>query len=145
MQRTVLANVYCQELLKYCEREKVILWQESNTGIDYKCKLDIVQKDLVADIKTTSARSLRSFTNSCKQYNYDRQMAFYADSVGAQRVCLIGVSKNARRLFFVHKSIQGKFIQEGRKKYQYLLQKVKDLDLFEQIYYMRQSRQTVKS
>ncbi len=145
MQRTVLANVYCQELLKYCEREKVILWREPYTGIDCKCKLDIVQSDLIADIKTTSARSLRGFTNCCKMYNYDRQMAFYADSVGAHRVCLIGVSKKAKRLFFVHKSIQGKFIQEGRRKYQYLLQKVKDMDLFEQIYYMRQSRQTVKN
>ena len=137
MQRTVLANVYCQELLRYCEREKVILWQEPNTSTDCKCKLDIVQGVLVADIKTTSARNLRSFTNCCKAYNYDRQMAFYADSVGAQRVCLIGVSKKSKRLFFVHKSVQGQFIQEGRKKYQYLLQKVKDLDLFEQIYYMR--------
>lgn len=139
MYHTVSTNAYCQDILDRGAKEQVVLWQESTTSLDCKCKLDIWQEGLVADIKTTSATTLRSFLNYCYHYEYDRQMAFYADSVNARQVCLIGVSKKARRLFFVHKSAKGKFIAEGRRKYQYLLQKVKELDLFEHVWYERSS------
>ena len=90
---------------------------------------------LITDFKTTSARSLRAFINCCQQYNYDRQMAFYADSIGVQQVCLIGVSKKAKRLFFVQKYASSAFIAEGRRKYRFLLQHIKELDLYEAIYF----------
>jgi hypothetical protein len=91
----------------------------------------------VMDLKTTSAGSLAAFMQACQQYHYDRQMAFYADSIGARQVCLIGVSKAARRLFFVQKYSHSAFIRQGRKKYQKLLQRIQELDMFESIYYAR--------
>ncbi len=142
MHRTVVSNQYCKSLLDKSEKEKTILWQEPTTGVRCKCKVDMLIEGttpgpLITDFKTTSARSLKGFINCCKQYNYDRQMAFYADSIGAKQVCLIGVSKKAKRLFFVQKYASSAFITEGRRKYQYLLQKIKALDMYEAIYYAR--------
>ncbi len=142
MHRTVVSNQYCKTLLDKSEKEKVILWQEPSTGVDCKCKVDLIDKSSanhprVVDFKTTSARSLRAFINCCQQYNYDRQMAFYADSIGAKQVCLIGVSKKAQRLFFVQKYASSAFIAEGRRKYRFLLQRIQELDLYEAIYHAR--------
>ena len=137
MHRTVMSNQYCQRLLDDSEKEKAVLWEEPTTGIRCKCKLDVIRNTAIVDFKTTSARSLRAFISCCKQYNYDRQMAFYADSIGAKQVCLIGVSKKAKRLFFVQKYASSAFIAEGRRKYRFLLQKIKDLDMYEAIYYAR--------
>ena len=142
MHRTVVSNQYCKSLLDNSEKEKTILWQEPTTGVRCKCKLDMLIEGntlspLITDFKTTSARSLKSFVNCCRQYNYDRQMAFYADSIGAKQVCLIGVSKKAKRLYFVQKYASSAFITEGRRKYQYLLQKIKALDMYQAIYYAR--------
>jgi hypothetical protein len=118
MYRTVVANRFCQTALHATEKEKVILWQEPITGIACKCKLDMIwlqgqqaQKvPVVLDFKTTSAGSLAAFLQACRQYNYDRQMAFYADSIGAR---------------------------QGRQKYRQLLQRIQELDMFEDIYYAR--------
>jgi len=144
MYRTVLANQFCKVILSNSEKEKVILWDESVSGIRCKCKLDMIinpksSPPSVIDIKTTSTSNLSAFIQCCHEYHYDRQMAFYADSIGAKQVCLIGVSKKAKRLFFVQKFSHSKFIAKGRKKYQYLLQRIKDLDLFETIYYERKN------
>jgi len=142
MYRTVVSNRYCQHLLQDSEKEKTILWQESTTDIACKCKLDLIvnptnDAPYVVDFKTTSARSLPAFLNCCRMYHYDRQMAFYADSIGAKQVCLIGVSKQAKRLFFVQKYTHSAFVAEGRRKYRYLLQKVQERDLFKAIYTAR--------
>ncbi len=142
MHRTVVSNQYCKSLLDNSEKEKTILWQEPTTGVRCKCKLDMVMEGttpgpLITDFKTTSARSLKAFVNCCQQYNYDRQMAFYADSIAAKQVCLIGVSKKAKRLFFVQKYASSAFIAEGRRKYRFLLQRIRELDLYEAIYHAR--------
>ena len=142
MHRTVVSNQYCKSLLDNSEKEKTILWQEPTTGVRCKCKLDMLVEGttpspLITDFKTTSARSLKGFVNCCRQYNYDRQMAFYADSIGAKQVCLIGVSKKAKRLFFVQKYANSAFIAEGRRKYRFLLQRIQELNLYEAIYHAR--------
>ncbi len=145
MYRTVMANQFCKDALQSTEKEKVILWQESATGIACKCKLDMIWQQgqqarkapIVLDFKTTSAGSLATFLHACQQYNYDRQMAFYADSIDARQVVLIGVSKKAKRLFFVQKYSNSAFITQGRSKYQQLLQRIQELDMFEHIYYAR--------
>ena len=142
MHRTVLSNQYCKSLLDNSEKEKTILWQEPTTGVRCKCKLDLTtvsesNHPLVVDFKTTSARSLKAFVNCCQQYNYDRQMAFYADSIGAKQVCLIGVSKKAKRLFFAQKYASSAFIAEGRRKYRFLLRRIREVDLYEAIYHAR--------
>jgi hypothetical protein len=144
MHRTVISNQYCKSLLDNSEKEKAILWEEPTTGIRCRCKLDIIRGTTIVDFKTTSARSLKAFVSCCQQYNYDRQMAFYADSIGAKQVCLVGVSKKAKRLFFVQKYASSAFITEGRRKYRYLLQRVKELDMYEAIYYARRNGSLVR-
>ena len=144
MHRTVMSNRYCKSLLDDSEKEKAILWDEPTTGIRCKCKLDVIRDTAIVDFKTTSASSLRAFVSCCQQYNYDRQMAFYADSIGAKQVCLIGVSKKAKRVFFVQKYASSAFIAEGQRKYRYLLQRVKELDMYEAIYYARRNGSLVQ-
>lgn len=68
MHQTVVSNLYCRNLLDSAATESVILWREPVSGINCKCKLDIRQEALVADIKTTSARSLKAFLNCCHHY-----------------------------------------------------------------------------
>ena len=142
MHRTVMSNQYCRTMLNNSEKEKAVLWEEPTTGVRCKCKLDLTtvsqsSHPLVVDFKTTSARSLKGFVNCCQLYHYDRQMAFYADSIGANQTCLIGVSKKAKRLFFVQKYASSAFVAEGRRKYRYLLQRIQELDLYEAIYHAR--------
>jgi len=143
MYRTVISNQFCQSALADSEKEKVILWQEPTTGIACKCRLDMIltleEEPAVIDFKTTSAASLAEFLLACQRYHYDRQMAFYADSIQAQQICLIGVSKQAQRLFFVQKYVQSNFIVQGRRKYRHLLERIQELDLFETIYYQRRN------
>ncbi len=148
MQRTVIANQYCKGLLQDSEKEKVILWEEPTTGVRCKSKLDLISQSeeatpLIVDFKTTSTSSLKAFLECCRMCHYDRQMAFYADSIQAKQVCLIGVSKKAKRLFFVQKYSTSAFIAEGRRKYQFLLRRIQELDMYESIYYTRNAGQTV--
>ena len=96
MHRTVMSNRYCKSLLDDSEKEKTVLWDEPTTGVLCKSKLDVIHGTTVVDFKTTSARSLRAFVSCCKQYSYDRQMAFYADSIGAKQVCLIGSEQESQ-------------------------------------------------
>ncbi|MEM9674316.1 MAG: PD-(D/E)XK nuclease-like domain-containing protein, partial [Bacteroidota bacterium] len=128
------------------EKEKVILWEEPTTGVRCKSKLDLINqaegaRPLIVDFKTTSASSLKAFLECCQMYHYDRQMAFYADSIQAKQVCLIGVSKKAKRLFFVQKYTNSAFIAEGRRKYQFLLHRIQELNMYESIYYSRNAGQ----
>ena len=48
----------------------------TNSGVKWKCKADIVTKDCIYDIKTTS--NLKGFRYSFFTYNYDSQAYIYA-------------------------------------------------------------------
>lgn len=69
------------------------------TGLLVKVRPDLLidspkrQRRTVVDFKTTSCRDLAQFLTTVEQYGYDRQGAFYADVLQAQRVVLIAVQK----------------------------------------------------
>lgn len=120
-------------------REQEVYWTDFYTKVACKSKLDIYKKGMVIDIKTTRARTQQEFEECIIKYEYDRQIAFYADSVSAGQVVLIGISKTASKLFYFKTHSNSEFITMGRAKYRYILLKIKQLNLFEQIWHMRES------
>ncbi len=100
------------------------------TGLLVKVRPDLLidspkrQRRTVVDFKTTSCKDLAQFLETVDKYGYDRQGAFYADVLGAQRVVLIAVQKKAPRgqepQVWVHELTLLQ-MELGRKKYGKLL------------------------
>jgi hypothetical protein len=108
-------------LLRFSKKEEVVLWTCPVTGLPLKSKLDIILRGrTVYDIKTTSASSIEQFTKSVLMYGYDRQAAFYMDSIGAKRFFFIALSKTKKDTVFIMEA-DSSFIESGRKKYRKLL------------------------
>ena len=100
------------------------------TGLLVKVRPDLLidspkrQRRTVVDFKTTSCRDLAQFLTTVEQYGYDRQGAFYADVLQAQRVLLIAVQKKPLKgqepQVWVVELTAGQ-MDSGRKKYSKLL------------------------
>ena len=100
------------------------------TGLLVKVRPDLLidspkrQRRTVVDFKTTSCRDLTQFLTAVEQYGYDRQGAFYADVLQAQRVVLIAVQKKPLKgqepQVWVVELTAGQ-MESGRKKYGKLL------------------------
>lgn len=130
-----------QHKLAQTERERVVLFTDPVTQVGCKARLDLVytspkrQQALIIDFKTTSARTQAQFLQSCYDYDYDRQAAFYLDSLRYAdsgewdatrrfRFVLIGVMKQGpNRLFAVDATSLPGFVEYGRKKYRFWLKK----------------------
>lgn len=115
-------------ILQFSLKEEVQLWQDPETGLVLKSKLDAVHKKrLVVDIKSTSCRTLEEFMASCLKYDYDRQAAFYLDSLGAEgaakrRFAFVAIQKvKPFNVWKIEYSGDSDFINLGRRKYQALL------------------------
>jgi hypothetical protein len=127
---------YCMALLEG-KREQEVYWTEFHTQVECKSKLDVLSTDTVVDLKTTSARSQGEFEQNVLRFEYDRQMAFYADSVCARRIVLIGISKRVNKIFLVETTAKSAFAECGRAKYRFILLKIQQHNLFEQIWTLR--------
>ena len=139
--KTIRQDAFCRRYLRLSERERIVLSTDPATGVACKARLDMVytspkrRSALVIDVKTTSARTQAQFLESCYTYDYDRQAAFYIDSLrnadGNQwamtrqfRFVFIGVMKQRpHRLFAVDATSIPSFIDYGRKKYRFWLRK----------------------
>ncbi len=132
---------FCGRYLRQAERNRVVLFTDPATGLPCKARLDLVhtsakrQRVLVLDVKTTTARTQSEFLQSCFDFDYDRQAAFYLDSLrladsGEWRMTkrfqfvFIGVSQHTpQRLFAVEATSLPGFVEYGRKKYRFWLRK----------------------
>ncbi len=139
--QTIRQDAFCRRYLRLSERERTVLSTEPTTGVACKARLDMVytspkrRNAMVIDLKTTSARTQAQFLESCYTYDYDRQAAFYIDSLRQAdnqewattrqfRFVFIGVMKQRpHRLFAVDATSIPGFIEYGRKKYRFWLRK----------------------
>lgn len=139
--QTIRQDRFCRRYLRQSERERVVLFNEPTTGVACKARLDMVytsplrRNALIVDLKTTSARTQAQFLESCYTYDYDRQAAFYLDSLRHAeddewattrqfRFVFIGVMKQRpHRLFAVDATSIPGFLDYGRKKYRFWLRK----------------------
>ena len=126
----VRANRYCAWSLQFSKKESVRLWTDPATGLLLKSKLDIVYKNyLVIDLKSTGQKDYAGFLRSLEIYDYDRQAAFYLDSLNhttgpRPRFLFVGVQKvKPFNIWIVEPSVP--FIEGGRKKYRALLREWK--------------------
>lgn len=123
------------------ERERVVLFTDPTTQLACKTRIDLLYTSLkghnalIFDFKTTSARTQAQFLQSCYDYDYDRQAAFYLDALRfadgnewattkQARFLFIGVMKQQpHRLFAVEATSLPGFVEYGRKKYRFWLRK----------------------
>ncbi|GAB3489695.1 hypothetical protein GCM10027341_00410 [Spirosoma knui] len=150
LMRTIRQDGFCRRYLRMSERERVVLFTDPATGVACKSRLDMVytspkrRNALIIDVKTTSARTQAQFLESCYTYDYDRQAAFYLDSLRYAeaadwattrqfRFVFIGVMKQRpHRLFAVDATSIPDFIDYGRKKYRFWLRKWREEQEFAQ-------------
>ena len=141
LMKTIRQDTFCRRYLRLSERERVVLSTDPTTGVACKARLDMVytspkrRNALIIDVKTTSARTQAQFLESCYTYDYDRQAAFYVDSLRNAdfdewattqqfRFVFIGVMKQRpHRLFAVDATSIPNFMEYGRKKYRFWLRK----------------------
>lgn len=72
--------------LKGSRRELSIFWTDEETGLDLRCRVDLLLPSpdgpiFVADLKTTQDASPEGFRYSVKDYGYWMQYAFYMDGI----------------------------------------------------------------
>ncbi len=67
------------------------------SGIYWKGKADIIHKDFIIDLKTTS--SLKDFPKSVRNFNYDSQAYIYRELFGKEMLFLV-VDKKTKQLGF---------------------------------------------
>ena len=107
--------------LRFSKKEEIVLWDCPVTGLPLKSKLDMVYKNsTVYDIKTTTCGTIEAFAKSAEKYGYDRQAAFYLDSVGAKKFVFVVLCKTKENTIFII-TCERSFIEQGRKKYKKLL------------------------
>jgi hypothetical protein len=141
LMKTIRQDAFCRRYLRLSEREKIVLSTDPTTGVACKARLDMVytspkrQNALIIDLKTTSARTQAQFLESCYTYDYDRQAAFYLDSLRNAddgswattkrlRFVFIGIMKQRpHRLFAVDATSIPGFMEYGQKKYRFWLRK----------------------
>lgn len=115
----------CDGPLRFASKEQVNLFTDFNTGLDCKTKLDLNHRNrLIVDLKTTSQPNYQRFVKSC--LDYDRQAAFYLDSINAKRFVFVCIAKKAPHGLFIFEPDRD-FIQAGRQKYRALLRKWKEV------------------
>lgn len=125
MREAALQNKFVRVVLEAAQVEQVQVWVDNQTGLPCKAQTDIwlAEDELIVDIKTTSCRSYGEFLQSCEDYAYDRQAAYYLDGTpNAKRFVIIGVTKQAPfGVFYFEASACRGCVEGGRKKYQSLL------------------------
>lgn len=108
-------------VLQWSKKEQAIFWQDPVTQLPLKSKLDLqIRRRWVIDLKTTSVKSEKDFIDSCHQYEYDRQAAFYLDAVQGRKFSLIGIQKQEPFQIYNYTPESG-FLEAGRKRYRKLL------------------------
>ena len=144
LMKTIRQDTFCRRYLRLSEREWTVLSTDPTTGVACKARMDMVytslkrRNALIIDVKTTSARTQAQFLESCYTYDYDRQAAFYVDSLRHAesdewaatrqfRFVFIGVmQQRPYRLFAVDATSIPNFMEYGRKKYRFWLRKWRD-------------------
>lgn len=68
------------------EAEKVLQWQDPDTGIACKARLDWYRTGLLCDLKTTSQITPREFSATAHRMGYFGQLAFYQEGLARNRL-----------------------------------------------------------
>lgn len=75
-------NSEATELLSQSQRELSLTWADTS-GTLCKARIDAYKPKILIDLKSTSAKDIREFTNSAVKYFYHSQMAYYIEGLEA--------------------------------------------------------------
>jgi PDDEXK-like domain of unknown function (DUF3799) len=101
------------------------------TGLYVRMKIDLQLYTQQADIKSTTCTTDLGFLDTCHQYGYHRQAAFYMDMAGGETFTFFGVQKkHPFKVFTRVYTKNGSQIKDGREEYLYLMNKAKSMGLF---------------
>jgi hypothetical protein len=125
--RNVRNDRWCKWLLQFSQKEQFFEFSDPYTGLPCKAKSDnVFRGSLMVDFKTTSAKSYAKFLDTCIDYNYDRQAAFYLNAVKAKRFVFIGLQKVAPYdVFYYEATADRGFVEAGQRKIKYLMSEIK--------------------
>jgi hypothetical protein len=87
-----------------------------------RCKLDfdLIENDLVCDLKSTGAASEEQFLSSILKFDYDRQAAVYMTLAKVSRFGILGVSKKNAQLFKILITKDSELYNSGMEKFKTL-------------------------
>lgn len=116
------------DLLAFCDCEKVVLWQDEETGLPCKAKIDAIEFDdgfptgRLIDLKTTRCGTIQEFEASFESYGYYRQAAYYLRGHEAHTMVFIGVQKESPySVYWVELSRNHPAIVEADRQLDHLL------------------------
>ena len=126
---SVSGHRVASRIVNGAKTEQSVTWEDPLTGIECKCRVDIVSTTgRVADLKTTSEISPREFGQSVVKYGYSGQVAFYLDGAVAggldvdpgQPPALVAVESKPPYDCIVYR-VDHDVLAHGRKLYKNLL------------------------
>lgn len=99
MCEVIRKNDVAIRIIASAEVEKSVYWQDSDTGLTFKSRPDIMFGSIVADLKTCKDVSYKAFQKSCMDYGYFLQasmckLGLNAHDVDFERFVFICVDKN---------------------------------------------------
>lgn len=85
MRAAVQNHPLASKLLIGGHPEVTVTWQDAETGLYGKCRLDywLPERKTVVDLKTTDDASIEAFSKSCAKWNYPQQTAVYRSALAA--------------------------------------------------------------
>lgn len=125
------SNEQAMELVREARIENSFFWQDEHSGMLLKARPDILQENIIIDLKTTSDASPRAFQNEMVKYGYHIQFAMIRDAVE--------ILEGRRIDNFINIVIETKYpfnmaiyivdetaVDEGRRKYKEILLSMKE-------------------
>jgi hypothetical protein len=108
---------FVNDLLYRTKKEQSFTWEAD--GIQYKCRADMWNEGIVADLKTTLNAKPSAFERDIFKYQYYRQGAMYAHGTHSKDFYFIAVEKNPPFGYSIHK-LSDEVIAYGQKEYRNL-------------------------
>ncbi len=118
----IKSNQMTSNLLSGGEAEKVYVWDDPETMVPCKGKIDYVREDCIIDLKTTRDCGRNAFLESCIKYGYIRQAAFYCQAAGVKSFVFIAIEKTSPYIMNVFQ-IHEQRLAEGGNQYVALLER----------------------
>ncbi len=120
--RNALLMLMLNDPTRHVEQEYFPV-DESGVQCKLKCDLQTGPKKaprVIADIKTTDAKTKEEFAQRAKEYGYIRQGAFYLDGTGAKKYIIFAISKTYPHPTFTF-VLTSDEVAEGRAEYERLI------------------------
>lgn len=122
----LLKNETAKAILSAGIPEVAIFWIDEETGVPCRLKVDILETEIAADLKTTS--NIYDIGYSIVDYGYHRQVAFYLEGINKIKSLIkASVAKivtDDNNLFY-HKRFIDEFVETVHDKFCFIFQEIK--------------------